>query len=148
MGSGGLQDLRYALKGLVSRPGFTALTVLTIGLGVGASTAVFTVVDAVVFRALPYEEPDQLVSMWTMFESMGPGSFGLSDAEYIDYAQEQTSFESFGAYALTSFIERLRSTSPSTYRKTFTADRMRRLVGLAPVLRTRRHTLACYCSSN
>jgi hypothetical protein len=58
MGSGGLQDLRYALKGLVARPGFAALTVLTVGLGVGASTAVFSVVDAVVFRALPYEAPD------------------------------------------------------------------------------------------
>lgn len=102
MGIEWMGDVRYAVRGLVARPGFALVAVTTVGLGIGASTAVFSVVDAVVFRALPYEEPDRLVSLWTEFEPMGPQPFGLSNAEYIDLAAEQRSFASIGAYWLWS----------------------------------------------
>lgn len=100
MGRGVTRDLRYAMRSLGARPGFALTAILTVALGVGASSAVFSVIDAVVFRALPYEDAGRLVSVWTEFENMGEGRFGLSDAEFIDLRAEDAGFEELGVYAL------------------------------------------------
>ena len=61
---GFVQDFRYAVRGLVGRPGFTVVAVLTLALGIGANTAVFSVVNGVVFKPLPYENGDEIVRLW------------------------------------------------------------------------------------
>jgi len=59
-----LQDLRYGIRTMLKHPGFTLIAVMTLALGIGSSTAIFTVVDAAVIRGLPYRSPEQLYHMW------------------------------------------------------------------------------------
>ena len=59
-----IQDLRYAVRLLARKPSFTVVTVLTLALGIGANTAIFTVVDAALLRSLPYKNPERLVQLW------------------------------------------------------------------------------------
>lgn len=94
---GGGHDLRLALRGLRRRPGFAMVVVLTVALGIGTASAVFAVVDAVVFRPLPYPEQDRLVAMWTTFEDQG--DFLLSLAEQYDYAAESQALSKLGSFS-------------------------------------------------
>jgi len=92
-----LQDLRFALRGLRNRPGFALVAILTLALGIGSTTAVFIVVDRILFRSLPYPNDDRLVSFGDKapFESL---EFVLGP-DYVDWKKAQTPFES-----VTSFI--------------------------------------------
>ena len=66
-----LQDLRQALRQMWIRPGFTALVVITLALGIGANAAIFSVLDAVLLRPLPYSHSEQLAKVWTRFTGIG-----------------------------------------------------------------------------
>lgn len=92
------REARIALRSLARRPGFAAVALATIGLGIGAATAVFSVVDAVVLRPFPYPSTDRLVAMWTTFDNTGDTPFGLSLAVQYDYAQDSRALESIGGY--------------------------------------------------
>jgi putative ABC transport system permease protein len=94
-----LQDVRYALRTLGRGPGFTAVALLTMCLGIGSSTAIFSVVHAVALRPLPYPEPERLVSVRPTWE--GSSSARLSPAEYLDL-RELDLFEHMGVYAFGS----------------------------------------------
>ncbi len=93
-----MQDLRYALRQLARRPGFAAVLVLTLALGIGANTAVFSVVDGVLLRPLPYPEPDRLAVVWTQFPTQHLMEFPASWPEYTDYRTQSRSFSQLAAW--------------------------------------------------
>lgn len=106
-----MTDLRYAVRSLRSTPGFTAVALIVITLGIGATTAIFSVVDAVVLRALPFDEHDRLVAVG---ERLAPGPLrpGNSDPfqlsavapqNYLDWKAQQQVFESMAAVAYGSY---------------------------------------------
>ncbi|HKD17568.1 MAG TPA: ABC transporter permease [Thermoanaerobaculia bacterium] len=91
------RDLRYAARMLARSPGFTAVALATLALGIGANTAIFSVVDAVLLRPLPYGEPDRLVAVYQTLPSQGVSSGGASYPNYADWAAQTKSFERLGA---------------------------------------------------
>jgi len=80
-----LQDLRYALRLLVKSPGFAAITILTMALGIGATTAIFSVVDATLLHPLSYPQPEQLVRIIDDLPGVGAQDVGLSVPEWKDF---------------------------------------------------------------
>ena len=96
-----LQDLRYGLRMLLHKPGFAAVAVITLALGIGANTAIFSVVNAVLLRPLPYREPGKLVRIYTEFPTMNLKKFWMSAPEFLDIQNEADSWESIGAWTTT-----------------------------------------------
>src|SRR5262249_53433931 len=94
-----LRDLRYALRMLSRNPGFTAVTVLTLALGIGANTAMFTIVHGVLLRPLDYPKPDQLMYLTAEAPAIGGARNALSVPEYTEFRQMNQSFAAVGAYS-------------------------------------------------
>jgi len=94
------KDIRHAVRGLLKRPGFTAIVVITLALGIGTNTAIFSVVNAVLLRPLPYPNPDQLVIFWGRLETRGLtlDKFLSSAQEFVDYRDRNHSFSAIAAY--------------------------------------------------
>ena len=90
-------DLRFALRGLARSPGFTVVAVVTLTLGIGATTAVFTLVDGVILEPLPFPDPDELVSVRHEGRG-GEDQLPMSAGLYLLYADQAGSFESVAMY--------------------------------------------------
>ena len=96
-----LQDIRYGLRALAKNPGFTAIAILTLALGIGANTAIFSVVETLLLRSLPYPQPAQLVAIWNTYPPQVPKG-GLSPGDYADWRLQNASFSAMGAYSINS----------------------------------------------
>jgi len=94
-----LQDLKYALRMLKKNPAFTAVAILTLAVGIGANSAIFSVVNSVLLRPLPYRQPGQLVRVYSEFPTMKLQKFWLSAPELLDIQREAKSWEAIGAWA-------------------------------------------------
>src|SRR5687767_491295 len=96
------QDFRYGLRSLARTPGFTAVAVLTLALGVGANTAIFSVLRAVVLRDLPYHDAERIAVMWTknIRQNLPDGSSYLN---FRDWKEQSREFERMAAYVRPEF---------------------------------------------
>lgn len=92
------QDLRFGWRKLVAEPGFTVVAVLTLALGIGANTAIFSVVNAVLIRPLPYPAEDRLVKVWETTPE-GVTTNVVSSGNYMDWREQASSFDALGAHS-------------------------------------------------
>ena len=91
-----MKDVRYALRAMRMAPGFAAVAVLTLALGIGANTAIFSVVHAVLLKPLPFPHPEQLVELWET--EPVPGNYPLSDQDFLDWRAQNRTFADMAAY--------------------------------------------------
>jgi predicted permease len=92
------QDVRHAVRSLLRTPGFTIVTILTLALGIGANTAIFSIVNGVILRPLGYPEPEQLMYLTTRFPAFGFDQFWVSPPEYFEFREINQSFAAVGAF--------------------------------------------------
>src|SRR6476661_4508174 len=97
------QDVRYGARMLLKNPGFTFIAVLALALGIGANTAIFSVVNALLLRPLPYKNPSQLVVIWENATHLGFPKNTPSPANFLDWQKQNTLFEGMGAFAERTF---------------------------------------------
>ncbi len=93
------QDLRYGVRVLLKKPGFTLIAVFTLALGIGVNTAIFSVVNAVLLRPLPYHAPEQLVRVWGKNLRQGGQPLTASMPDYLDWRKENQVFEQIAAFS-------------------------------------------------
>lgn len=93
-----LQDLRYGARILLKQPGFTLVAVVTLALGIGANTAIFSLVNSILLRPLPFRDPDQVVRMLQASPRLGLSSWGVSQAAFGAYREQNRSFETIAIY--------------------------------------------------
>ena len=93
-----MPDIRYALRALAASPGFTIAAVLTLALGIGANTAIFSLVDGILLRPLPYPEPERLVVILQSYPSVGLPRWGISQFLFASFREQSRSFERTAAH--------------------------------------------------
>jgi len=91
-----LRDIRYGIRSLLKRPGFTAVALIALALGIGANTAIFSLVNAVLLKPLPFAEPDRLVWVFGNIRNAGNRA-SVAPLDFLDYRKQNTTFEEFAA---------------------------------------------------
>ena len=91
------QDLRYGFRTLLRNPGFCAVAILALALGIGPNTAIFTMVNAVLLKPLPVPEPQRVVMIWGTMLKSGFDQLPVSAADYLDWKKQATSFDQMAA---------------------------------------------------
>jgi predicted permease len=130
-----LQDIRYTIRTLLRSPGFTLVAVLTLALGIGANTAIFTLVHATILKPLPFRDPSRLIAAWDLY---GPTNLqvGVSPAEFTVWDQQTDLFESTGWYRYVSKDLNLSAPGidPFVAHSTFISSQFLPLLGVSPAI--------------
>src|SRR5437879_6597515 len=101
-----MNDLRYAFRQLLKNPGFTAVAVLTLALGIGANTAIFSAVNALILQPLPYKDPGRLAQVFWQNEKTREQSVWVSPPDFVDLKNQSTAFEEIAGWRPWDFIDR------------------------------------------
>ncbi|HET6976213.1 MAG TPA: ABC transporter permease [Pyrinomonadaceae bacterium] len=125
-----IKDIRYGIRSLIKRPGFTTVAVLTLALGIGVNSAIFSVLNAVLLRPLPYSDPDRIVRI---DETEGKGGMGVSPPNLVDFQQQNHSFESVAGYTGGSFIL-TRAGEPLRIQSCAISAELLSVVGVTPLI--------------
>ncbi len=127
-----IQEIRLALRALAKSPAFASIAILTLALAIGATTAVFTIVNALLIRPLPFKNPQQLVLLWEEFSQQGLDRIPVSAPEYLDYQKETRSFDQIAAFDYTSFSLTV-GDLPEEIPGSVVWPNLFRLLGVAPI---------------
>jgi predicted permease len=126
-----LHDLRFAARALARTPGFTAAAVLTLALGLGANTAIFSVVDAALLRPLPFHDPERLVLVW---ETMGDWKTRwVAPANFVDWRRDARSFDGLAGYS-SADLNLAGAGDPERLKAAVVSDNLFDLLGARPAL--------------
>ena len=132
-----MKDLKFAFRQLLKNPGFTAIVVVTLALGIGANTAMFSVINGVLLRPLPYPEPDQLVTLWERSAERGVEQDRVSGPNYLDWRAQNTVFTDLavspGWQGITEFNLLLRD-STAKVNGSYASASLFRTLGTQPLL--------------
>ena len=127
-----LHDIRYGLRMLAKNPGFTAIAVLTLSLGIGANTAIFSVVNGVLLRDLPFPESDRIVTLWENNTTDGLERDDVSPANFLDWRDRQKSFEDL-AFANPFSFDYVADGEPVTIRSALVSKGFFDVLGASPL---------------
>ena len=133
-------DLVYAVRHLRKNPAYTLVTVLTLALGIGANTAIFSVVNAVILKPLPYPDPSRLIFITSQFPTLGFDQFWVSAPEFLEFRDRNQSFENVGAYR-SGAVNLGAQESPRRVNSAVVTSELMPVLGVAPI-RGRQFTLA------
>jgi len=128
------QDLRYAVRTILKNPGFAATVILTLGLGIGANTAIFSVVDGVLLRPLPYAGSDHLVMVWQNDRLRGTELEWFSGPDYFDVLERNVVFEDLAAWEFMGATLTGADAEPQVIRAARTTHSLFRILGVPPML--------------
>src|SRR5262245_45791714 len=128
-----MMDLRYALRLLLKSPLFTIAIVLTSALGIGATTTIFSVVNAVLVRPLPFADPERLMQVAEKNDKLHLPAFGVSALNYLSWKELTHTFEDLGAVQFSTFTLLGRG-DPETYTGNAITPSLMRLLGLRPLV--------------
>ncbi len=128
------QDLRYAVRTILKNPGFAATVILTLGLGIGANTAIFSVVDGVLLRPLPYVGSDDLVMVWQNDRLRGTELEWFSGPDYFDVLERNVVFEDLAAWEFMGATLTGADAEPQVIRAARTTHSLFRILGVPPML--------------
>jgi putative ABC transport system permease protein len=129
-----LQDMKFALRMLLKTPGFAAIATLTLALGIGANAAIFSIVDAVLLRPLPFKNPSRLVMLWEGLPEIGYPKIEGSAPDLVLYEREQKSFDSVGAFENRDFDISGGSGEPERITAARVSASLFPMLGISPLL--------------
>ena len=129
-----MEDVKLAFRGLRRNPMFSAIVVLTLALGIGLNTAIFSLVDTMVLRPLPYPQPEQLVHFMSVQRETGSANFRMAYADFDEYTHETSSFEALGGYRTGEWVLSGADRAPSREPFASVTHRFFDVLGVAPLL--------------
>src|SRR5215217_9772292 len=129
-----IKDIRYGFRSLLKRPGFTVIALIALALGIGANTAIFSLVNAIVLRPLPFPEPDRLVWVWGNIRS-GGNTASVSPPDYLDYREQNKTLENLAAaFGIPAPVNMTGNGDPERLNASIVTGNYFQTFGIGPVL--------------
>jgi predicted permease len=128
-----MQDLKYGIRMILKNPVFSAVAILTLAIGIGANTAIYTVVEAVLLEPLPFEEPDELTLIWTRNDDLNQDKYMVSPMDFDDWRTMNATFESMAAYWPTTGTVTELDGNPTRARVVWTTEDFFDVMGAQPL---------------
>lgn len=134
LGEDAMQDLKYGLRMLTKNPVFSAVAIITLALGIGANTAIYTVVEAVLLEPLPFDQPDELTLLWTRNDAEDQDKYMVSPMDFDDWRTLNSTFESMAAFWPTTGTVTEVDDNPTRVRMVYTTEDFFDVIGATPLL--------------